>query len=99
MTAPLSPAFNETGFANSIFPTEPRKIPLMSLEEMSSTFTENVIEARPSVTLLWTSGSLNLTASTFSIRTSFQIPISRPLTVGIQSQPTVAWNVGLSAPS
>src|SRR5574344_230994 len=27
------------------------------------------------------------------------MPISLPLTVGIQSQPTVAWKVGLSAPS
>src|ERR1035438_10685407 len=31
--------------------------------------------------------------------TSFQIPVSRPRIVGIQSQPTDAWNVGLSRPS
>ena len=31
--------------------------------------------------------------------TSFQMPVSRPRTVGIQSQPTEAWKVGLSAPS
>ena len=32
-------------------------------------------------------------------KTSFQMPVSRPRMVGIQSQPMAAWKVGLSAPS
>ena len=44
------------------------------------------------------SGSLTVTAPVVTSFTSFQIPMFLPRTVGIQSQPMVAWKVGLSAP-
>ena len=96
-----SPAAKETGFWNVIFPTLPSNVPFTVLASWFFTITSavNVAEVvsgngKTEVT----SGSATVTFPVEVRKTSFQIPILRPRTVGIQSQPIVAWNVGLSAP-
>ena len=75
-------------------------LPETSASERLTTSTMKVMDASVSAVaiLLITRGFLTIMSFTASRCTSFHIPTSRPLTVGIQSQPTVAWNVGLSAP-
>ena len=67
---------------------------------MPLTKTDGVMLAVPSgLTFELTSGSDTDTGPSSVRRTSFQMPQLRPRTVVIQSQPMLAWKVGLSAPS
>ena len=81
-----------------MLPIHPRSSPFTSRASLLASTTVGVIDALLSapVSVVVTTGSLRLTSPAVVSATSFQMPMSRPRTVVIQSQPMVAWNVGLS---
>jgi hypothetical protein len=90
------------GISNAASPKRPRSLPATGRGSWLRSVISIPMSAREvsgSGSVVVTSGSSIVTGPLPVRYTLFQMPVSRPRTAGIQSQPIEAWNVGLSAPS